>query len=106
MAGEKHYVIDFDSTFTQVEALDELGEISLRNHDNKHEILKEVSELTNSAMGGGFSFAESLRRRLALLQANQKHLPELVERLLASGRAGISGTCTEEAARADHASPN
>ena len=33
-------------------------------------------------------------------------LPELVERLLASGRAGISGTCTEEAARADHASPN
>lgn len=33
-------------------------------------------------------------------------LPELVERLIASGRAGISGTCTVEAAHADHASPD
>lgn len=29
-------------------------------------------------------------------------LPDLVERLIASGRAGITGTCMEEAARADH----
>lgn len=29
-------------------------------------------------------------------------LPDLVERLIASGRAGITGTCIEEAARADH----
>lgn len=33
-------------------------------------------------------------------------LEELVERLVASGRAGITGMCMEEAARADHTSPN
>ena len=32
-------------------------------------------------------------------------LPTLVERLIESGRAGITGTCTEEAAHADHAPP-
>lgn len=33
-------------------------------------------------------------------------LAELVERLIASGRAGITGTCTEEAAHADRTSPD
>ena len=29
------YIIDFDSTFTQVEALDELARISLKNHPDR-----------------------------------------------------------------------
>ncbi len=81
MDPKKHYIIDFDSTFTQVEALDELGEISLQNHENKQDLLKEISQLTNSAMGGNLSFSESLTRRLALVQGHRKHLPELVARL-------------------------
>src|SRR5687767_13343936 len=81
MDPKKYFIIDFDSTFTQVEALDELGEISLQNHEDKQELLKEISKLTNSAMGGELSFSESLTRRLALVQANQKHLPELISRL-------------------------
>jgi len=81
MDPKKYFIIDFDSTFTQVEALDELGEISLQNHEDKQELLKEISKLTNSAMGGELSFSESLTRRLALVRANQKHLPELVSRL-------------------------
>lgn len=32
-------------------------------------------------------------------------LPELVHRLVETGRAGITGVCTEEAAHADHAAP-
>ena len=81
MVKEKYFIIDFDSTFTQVEGLDELGEISLRDHVDKHHILQEISHLTNSAMDGTFSFAESLTRRLALLQANRKHLAPLIAQL-------------------------
>ena len=33
-------------------------------------------------------------------------LAELVDRLIECGRAGITGTCTEEAAHADHTSPD
>ncbi|CAN5902182.1 hypothetical protein BH24BAC1_BH24BAC1_23760 [soil metagenome] len=81
MVKERYIIIDFDSTFTQVEALDELGAISLRDHENREQILQEISHLTNSAMDGNFSFAESLTRRLALLQANKKHLPALIAEL-------------------------
>ena len=78
---DKYFIIDFDSTFTQVEALDELGEISLQHHPDKEEVLQEITNLTNSAMNGKSSFAEGLSRRLSLLQANSKHLPLLIERL-------------------------
>jgi D-3-phosphoglycerate dehydrogenase len=81
MVKERYIIIDFDSTFTQVEALDELGAISLRDNENREQILQEISQLTNSAMDGTFSFAESLTRRLALLQANKKHLPQLIATL-------------------------
>lgn len=81
MKTNRHFVIDFDSTFTQVEALDVLGEISLADHDRKEERLKELEELTNSGMAGDLSFRESLEKRLALLNAKEKHLPQLVDRL-------------------------
>ncbi|WP_347159780.1 phosphoglycerate dehydrogenase [Pontibacter chitinilyticus] len=81
MSKEKYFIIDFDSTFTKVEALDELGEITLQSDDNKEDILQQVKELTDSAMNGQSSFAEGLEKRLALLQANQKHLPLLISRL-------------------------
>lgn len=81
MEENRYYVIDFDSTFTKVEALDVLGEISLAGQENKEEILKEVEELTNQGMGGGLSFRESLEKRLELLKAHKKHLPALVETL-------------------------
>jgi D-3-phosphoglycerate dehydrogenase len=35
MSKDKYFIIDFDSTFTQVEALDELGAISLQNHPER-----------------------------------------------------------------------
>ena len=37
---ERHIVIDFDSTFTQVEALDVLGEISLARDKEKEKNLE------------------------------------------------------------------
>ncbi|HEY9560812.1 MAG TPA: HAD-IB family phosphatase [Anseongella sp.] len=73
------YIIDFDSTFTQVEALDELVRISLADHPNRNKIFKEIESLTNAAMEGRLSFSESLERRVKLLHANKKHLGQLVK---------------------------
>lgn len=81
MIKDKFFIIDFDSTFTQVEALDELGEISLKDHENKAEMLEEIKNLTNSAMDGHSSFTDGLTQRLALLNAHKKHLTPLIATL-------------------------
>ena len=78
---KKYYIIDFDSTFTQVEALDELVRISLKNHPDKEAVFKQIEDLTNAAMEGKMSFRESLSKRVALLHANSDHLKQLVTRL-------------------------
>ena len=75
------YIIDFDSTFTQVEALDELARISLKDNPNREAIYKEIEDLTNAAMEGRLSFRESLTQRVKVLQANRDHLKLLVNRL-------------------------
>ena len=77
----KHFVIDFDSTFTRVEALDVLGEISLSDPDEKKHALQRIKEITDLGMEGKISFRESLEERINLLKANKSHLPELVDRL-------------------------
>ena len=81
MSKDKYFIIDFDSTFTKVEALDELGELSLEGDPEKERVLQQVKQLTDSAMAGESSFAEGLRKRLALLRAHQRHLPHLILRL-------------------------
>lgn len=72
------YIIDFDSTFTQVEALDELARISLQNHPDRKEIYEEIDRLTNLAMEGKLSFRESLSGRIRLLNAKRQDLDTLV----------------------------
>ena len=81
MENKRHFVIDFDSTFTQVEALDVLGEISLAKNPNKERKLKELKELTDLAMGGKLAFRESLEKRLGILEAHKDSIPELIEKL-------------------------
>ncbi|MEP6260379.1 MAG: phosphoglycerate dehydrogenase [Gillisia sp.] len=81
MKNKRSYVIDFDSTFTQVEALEVLGEISLANEHDRHEKLAQLEEITNQGMEGTLSFRESLIRRLEILNAEEKHLPHLVAML-------------------------
>lgn len=73
-----YYIIDFDSTFTQVEALDELARISLQNHPDRQAIFEEIDRFTNLAMNGEISFRESLSGRVRLLGANRHHLEKLV----------------------------
>ncbi|WP_420578090.1 phosphoglycerate dehydrogenase [Ekhidna sp.] len=81
MKQTKYFIIDFDSTFTQVEALDVLAEIALKDNENQAKAIQEIKDITDRGMEGGISFRESLMRRIEILQANKKHLPELVERL-------------------------
>ncbi len=81
MAGNKNFIIDFDSTFTKVEGLEALAEIALHNKPNKKKILEKIETLTEKAMQGDISFRESLEKRLALLPANKDHLELLIERL-------------------------
>ncbi len=78
---DKHFVVDFDSTFTKVEALDILGEISLNGKADKDERLHQIKEITDRSMGGELSFRQSLEERIGLLDARRNHLPELIKRL-------------------------
>lgn len=79
--NKKYYIIDFDSTFTQVEALDELARISLQDHPDRELIYRKIEDLTNQAMEGKLSFSESLAGRVKLLEANKTHLKQLVKHL-------------------------
>lgn len=81
MAQQNYYIIDFDSTFTQVEALDELARISLKKHPEREAIYKKIEDYTNLAMEGKLSFSESLAQRVKLLDANEDHLKQLIKHL-------------------------
>ncbi len=76
------FVIDFDSTFTKVEALDVLGEISLVGRPDRDAVLTQIKTITDLGMSGQLSLAESINRRLELLHAHRDHLPLLVETLM------------------------
>ncbi len=76
-----HYIIDFDSTFVQVEALEELAKIALKGNSDRPKILQEVEDLTNKGIEGSISFTEGLRKRLELIQPHKDHLEPLVTRL-------------------------
>lgn len=78
MKPTKYFIIDFDSTFTKVEAFDALADISLKDHPEKNAIKKQIEDLTNQGMDGSLSVRESLKQRLKLLSPNKSHLEQLV----------------------------
>jgi len=76
---QKYFIIDFDSTFTKVEALDILGEISLEKHPDKESALSQIREITNKGMDGTMDLQDSIKERLDILSANREHLGELID---------------------------
>ena len=78
---KKFFIIDFDSTFTQVEAMDLLAEIALREHPEKDERVEKIKEITDRGMEGTLSLNESIEQRLELLEAHERHLPRLIDEL-------------------------
>ncbi|PWK27443.1 D-3-phosphoglycerate dehydrogenase [Arcicella aurantiaca] len=81
-AQEINFVIDFDSTFTKVEGLDELAAIALKGHKDQDKIVGQIKAITDRGMAGEIGFAESLKERVALLPANSSHVTELIEFLM------------------------
>jgi D-3-phosphoglycerate dehydrogenase / 2-oxoglutarate reductase len=84
MKLNKYFVIDFDSTFTKVEAFDVLADISLKDHPEKLERKDQIHKITNQGMDGTISFRESLVQRLKLLQPSRHHMDPLIQRLKGS----------------------
>ena len=78
MPNPKKFIIDFDSTFTQVEALDILGEISLKTDPKRSEKLQAIKDITDRGMGGTVTFRESLEQRIEILDANKNQIEELI----------------------------
>lgn len=74
-----YFIIDFDSTFIKVEALDELAAISLSKSPGKKLKLNEIQNLTKKAMDGEISFRDSLVKRISLLNADSSHIEKLVK---------------------------
>jgi len=81
MDTTKKFVIDFDSTFTKVEALDILGEIALEHVPSKEQALDEIKEITNKGMNGSMDLTQSIEARIEILAANKVHIEELIKRL-------------------------
>ncbi len=81
MKDNKYFVIDFDSTFTKVEALDVLGEISLKANAQKDNILEQIKSITDRSMEGELSFRQSLNERIKLLEAKKHHIEDLIAEL-------------------------
>ena len=79
---QTYYIIDFDSTFTKVEALDVLGEISLVGRPDRDDVLNQIKVITDRGMSGEISFTDSLILRLNLLKAHRDQLPALIENLM------------------------
>jgi D-3-phosphoglycerate dehydrogenase / 2-oxoglutarate reductase len=84
MKLNKYFVIDFDSTFTKVEAFDVLADISLKDHPEREDRKKQIINITNQGMDGSISFRESLERRLNLLAPSRQHLTPLIVKLRGS----------------------
>jgi D-3-phosphoglycerate dehydrogenase len=78
MPSSTKYFIDFDSTFTKVEALDVLAEIVLANHPNKKTICGQIEHITKEAMQGSLSFDIALKKRLDLLPINAHDIQSLI----------------------------
>ena len=68
MIAQKYFVIDFDSTFTQVEALDLLGEIALENDSDKEQKLQKIKEITDKGMDGTMTLKDSIAKRLEITE--------------------------------------
>jgi D-3-phosphoglycerate dehydrogenase / 2-oxoglutarate reductase len=81
MPSNKKFIIDFDSTFTQVEALDVLGEITLKDDPKKEDKLQAIKDITDMGMDGSLNFRESLERRLEILRPHKTQINELIDAL-------------------------
>lgn len=78
---KRTFVFDFDSTLTQVEAFEELAEVSLKSDPKRKDKIAKIGRITDQGVDGDITFTESLEKRLKILGAHKDHLEPLVKRL-------------------------
>jgi len=78
---KRTFVFDFDSTLTQVEAFEELAEVSLKGDPKRKDKIVQIGKITDQGVDGDITFTESLEKRLKILNAHKDHLAPLVRRL-------------------------
>ncbi len=75
--AKTYYIIDFDSTFVQIETLDELARIALIKNPKRDAIVRKLEQITKDGMDGKISFQDSLRSRLRLFDADRSDVQKL-----------------------------
>lgn len=86
---KKYFIIDFDSTFTKVEAFDLLADICLAGNPEKRKLKKQIAAITNLGMEGKLSVRESMEQRLAILSPHKKDIDKLIGRLRENVSASV-----------------
>lgn len=76
------YILDFDSTLVQCEALDELARLCLSGHPDKQARMLELEHLTHRGMTGDLAFDASLSQRLRLFAATKSDIAKLTDYLI------------------------
>ncbi|GJM61065.1 MULTISPECIES: phosphoglycerate dehydrogenase [Persicobacter] len=83
MEAQNNFIIDYDSTFIQVESLDFLANKAFSRAANAEELISTFKAITDRGMNGEISFEESINHRLNLLKADKSLIAETVEELKA-----------------------
>jgi hypothetical protein len=71
-------VFDFDSTIVAVEGLDELARLALADDPARERTVEAIEAITRDGMSGAIGIDESLRRRLAMLTIERRHVDAAV----------------------------
>ncbi|WP_443748729.1 phosphoglycerate dehydrogenase [Asticcacaulis solisilvae] len=93
-------ILDFDSTFTTVEALDILAELLSAADPARAADVAQIKALTDQAMSGEMSFSDALQRRIQILKPTRDDIAALVDVLKTKITASIE---RNRAVFSDHA---
>lgn len=77
--NDKYFIIDFGSTFVEIECIENLALISLKNNPKKKAIIEQIHKITEMGMEGEISLRESLIKRIDLIKANKHHVEEFIK---------------------------
>lgn len=72
------YIIDFDSTFCQVESLDCFAKQVLAGNPHKQALVEEIERITAEAMDGQIPYFEALKQRMRTLTATRDDLATFI----------------------------
>jgi len=75
--------IDFDSTFAQVETLEEIVLVSYKVESEREKVFTEIKRITDLAMEWELSFWEALEERVNLLDINKENIEDVIKSLQA-----------------------